>query len=62
MFIYYNITVKNCGTLKDVKIDFTDNGKSQSVIVLGGANGSGKTTVLEFIFVLAELCKFNHKA
>jgi recombinational DNA repair ATPase RecF len=48
--------------LKDIKIDFTDNAKSQSVIVLGGANGSGKTTVLELIFVLAELCKFNHKA
>ncbi len=53
-----SLTVKNCGVLKDVKIDFTDNGKPQSVIVLGGANGSGKTTVLELIFALAELFKF----
>jgi AAA15 family ATPase/GTPase len=53
-----SLTVKNCGTLKDIKIDFTDNGKPQSVIVLGGANGSGKTTVLELIFALAELFKF----
>jgi hypothetical protein len=29
-----SLTVKNCGTLKDIKIDFTDNGKPQSVIVL----------------------------
>ena len=36
------LTVKNCSALKDVKIDFTDNGKPQPVIVLGGANGSGK--------------------
>jgi AAA15 family ATPase/GTPase len=47
-----SLTVKNGGTLKDVKIDFTDNGQPQSVIVLGGANGSGKTTVLELIFTL----------
>ena len=53
-----SLTVKNCGTLKDVKIDFTDNGKPQSVIVLAGANGSGKTTVLELIFALAEVFKF----
>jgi AAA15 family ATPase/GTPase len=53
-----SLTVKNCGALKDIKIDFTDNGKPQSVIVLAGANGSGKTTVLELIFALAELFKF----
>ncbi len=53
-----SLTAKNCGTLKDVKIDFTDNGKPQSVIVLGGANGSGKTTVLELIFALAKVFKF----
>jgi AAA15 family ATPase/GTPase len=54
-----SLTVKNCGALKDIKIDFTDNGKPQSVIVLAGANGSGKTTVLELIFALAELFKFH---
>jgi len=47
-----SLIVKNCGALKDVKIDFTDNGQPQSIIVLGGANGSGKTTVLELIFSL----------
>ncbi len=50
-----SLTVKNCGALKDIKIDFTDNGQPQPVIVLGGANGSGKTTVLELIFALIEL-------
>jgi AAA15 family ATPase/GTPase len=50
-----SLTVKNCGALKNVKIDFTDNGQPQSVIVLGGANGSGKTTVLELIFTLSYL-------
>jgi len=54
-----SLTVKNGGALKDVKIDFTDNEQSQSVIVLGGANGSGKTTVLELIFALLELFKIS---
>ncbi len=50
-----SLTVKNCGVLKDVKIHFTDNdGYVEPSIVLGGANGSGKTTVLELIFKLAE--------
>jgi len=55
-----SLTVKNCGALKDVKIDFTDNGQPQSVIVLGGANGSGKTTALELIFALIELFQFTN--
>jgi predicted ATPase len=46
----------NCGPLDDVCIDFTDEaGQPQSVIVLAGANGSGKTTILELIFALCEL-------
>ncbi|HEC86076.1 MAG: hypothetical protein DRR08_20220 [Candidatus Parabeggiatoa sp. nov. 2] len=54
-----SLRVKNCGALKDIKIDLTDTtGQLQPVTVLGGANGSGKTTVLELIFALAELLKF----
>jgi len=55
-----SLIVKNCGALKNVKIDFTDNGQPQSVIVLGGANGSGKTTALELIFALIELFQFTN--
>ncbi|EDN68959.1 hypothetical protein BGP_2708 [Beggiatoa sp. PS] len=54
-----SLIIKNGGALKDVKIDFTDNGQPQSVIVLGGANGSGKTTVLELIFELVALFRFH---
>ncbi|HIE00653.1 MAG TPA: hypothetical protein EYP59_10250 [Thiotrichaceae bacterium] len=54
-----SLTVKNGGALKDVKIEFTDMGQPQSVIVLGGANGSGKTTVLELIFALFMLFKIH---
>ena len=39
-----SLRVKNCGALEDIYIDFTNDQKPQSVIVLGGANGSGKTT------------------
>ncbi len=45
-----SLYIKNSGALKDIIIDFTDNEQPQSVIVLAGANGSGKTTVLELIF------------
>jgi AAA15 family ATPase/GTPase len=55
-----SLLVQNGGALKDVKIDFTDTtGQPQQVTVLGGANGSGKTTVLELIFALVELFKFS---
>jgi len=43
----------NCGPLKDVNIDFTTNGEPRPITLLAGANGSGKTTVLELIFSLA---------
>ncbi len=46
----------NCGPLRDVCIDFCDpSGKPQPITVLAGANGSGKTTVLELIVALAEV-------
>jgi len=52
-----SLTAKNCSALKDIKIDITNNGKPQSVIVLAGANGSGKTTVLELVFdIFANIC------
>jgi predicted ATP-binding protein involved in virulence len=47
--------VKGCGPLEDVEIDFTDGkGNVRPVTILAGANGSGKTTVLELIAGLAE--------
>ena len=51
-----SMRVVNCGPLKDVEIDFTDGkGKPRQTILLAGANGSGKTTILEVIFALAEI-------
>lgn len=45
-----SLHVKGCGPLEDVTIDFTDaEGKPRPVTVIAGANGSGKTTVLELI-------------
>ncbi|BDI29981.1 hypothetical protein CCAX7_20320 [Capsulimonas corticalis] len=45
----------NIGPLKDVTLDFTDSsGAPRQNTLLGGANGNGKTTVLELIFGLAE--------
>jgi predicted ATP-binding protein involved in virulence len=35
---------------KDFDIDFTHNGEAQNLIVLAGINGTGKTTLLKFIF------------
>lgn len=44
------IRVKNCGPLDDVRVEFFDEqGKTLPVCVLAGANGSGKTTMLEVI-------------
>jgi predicted ATP-binding protein involved in virulence len=46
----------NCGPLDDVCIDFCDaSGKPQPITVLGGANGSGKTTVIELVVALCEM-------
>jgi predicted ATPase len=45
-----SVRIKNCGPIDDIKIDFFDaSGKTLPVCVIGGANGSGKTTVLEVI-------------
>jgi predicted ATPase len=56
------LRVKECGPLRDVCIDFCDvSGKPRPVTVLAGANGSGKTTVLELIATLAELIDRNSR-
>jgi AAA15 family ATPase/GTPase len=58
------LRVIECGPLKDVIIDFNDSEKNwpQSVTILAGANGSGKTTTLELIFSLLDLFKFSPEA
>ncbi|NJN93376.1 MAG: ATP-binding protein [Anaerolineales bacterium] len=48
-----SLEVKNCGPLRDVNIDFTTNGVPRPVTIIGGANGSGKTTILELVCALA---------
>ncbi|MCW3060240.1 MAG: hypothetical protein JWQ02_2061, partial [Capsulimonas sp.] len=46
----------NIGPLKDVTLDFTDpSGQPRQNTLIGGANGNGKTTVLELIFGLLNL-------
>lgn len=54
-----SLQVKNCGPLDDVEIDFTTNDHVRPVTVIGGANGTGKTTILELIIELAELMTGN---
>jgi predicted ATPase len=50
-----SVRIKNCGPIDDIKIDFFDaSGKTLPVCVIGGANGSGKTTVLEIIASVSE--------
>jgi energy-coupling factor transporter ATP-binding protein EcfA2 len=50
-----SVRIKNIGPIDDIKIDFFDaDGKTLPVCVIGGANGSGKTTALEVIASLAE--------
>lgn len=45
----------DCGPLRDTRIDFASTGSDAAVRVIGGANGSGKTSVLEAIVSLLRL-------
>jgi len=57
-----SLRVKECGPLRDVCIDFCDaSGKPRPITVLAGANGSGKTTVLELIVTLLEFLDKNSR-
>lgn len=45
------LKIKNYKVFDDVEFDFTDkDGNTLDTVVLAGVNGTGKTTVLEFIF------------
>lgn len=49
-----SLLVKNCGPLRDVEVSFMDGDKPRPTTVIGGANGSGKTTILELIATLLD--------
>jgi predicted ATPase len=51
-----SLVVQECGPLRDVEISFTNSeGTPRPVTVIGGANGSGKTTILELIFAFMQI-------
>ncbi|MGL4909642.1 MAG: AAA family ATPase [Cetobacterium sp.] len=45
-----NIHFKNHKVLKNLEIDFTNNGEVLNTIVIAGVNGSGKTNLLKYIY------------
>ncbi len=45
------IHIEDYKIFKDFKIDFTDNGEPLDIIVVAGINGSGKSSLLEFIAI-----------
>lgn len=49
-FYIQSLHLKNCGPIQDMVLDFrSKDGSILQTVVIGGANGSGKTTVLEGI-------------
>lgn len=49
-FYIQSLHLKNCGPIQDMVLDFrSKDGSILQTVVIGGANGSGKTTVLEMI-------------
>ncbi|ERT67833.1 hypothetical protein HMPREF0202_02268, partial [Cetobacterium somerae ATCC BAA-474] len=45
-----NIHFKNHKVLKNLAIDFTNNGEVLDTVVIAGINGSGKTNLLKYIY------------
>ena len=45
-----NIHFKNHKVLKNLDIDFTNNGEVLDTVVIAGINGSGKTNLLKYIY------------
>lgn len=45
-----NIHFKNHKILKNLEIDFTNNGEVLDTVVIAGINGSGKTNLLKYIY------------
>ncbi|NOZ91079.1 MAG: AAA family ATPase [Epsilonproteobacteria bacterium] len=57
------VSLKNINykILKDFNLDFRDKDKILDLVVLAGVNGSGKTTILEFIYKKFKTNKFDLK-